>query len=248
MTLRTRRGFTLVELLVVISIIALLISITLPSLSKAREAARSAACLSGLRQLQMAAEMYADQNNGKYPPRKGTDTDVTPAVETVSIYLWAGHGGENVSGVADFTRFEADERPLTRFLGVQADGESLEITRCPTDDRLWTVTGTSYPVNSKLASDGYNRDAIQRTSNTVIISEAGAYYGATTGGSDPSETVDWDAENPLNQFHIADFFWHHSERWWNVSFADGHAGVIYVDLDAPSVDRLNGDRYTYEVP
>jgi len=65
---KVHSGFTLVELLVVIGIIALLIAILLPALNKAREQAKTVQCLSNVRQIATMFLLYANDNKGSLPP------------------------------------------------------------------------------------------------------------------------------------------------------------------------------------
>lgn len=80
--MKRRNGFTLVELLVVIGIIALLISILLPALSKARIASVRVACLSNMRQAHVAFLMYMGANRDTFPP----GGFAVPAVATGRLY------------------------------------------------------------------------------------------------------------------------------------------------------------------
>lgn len=66
--MKKTKGFTLIELLVVISIIALLMSILMPSLTRVKEQARVVVCKSNIRQIGLAFNYYADENNYSFPP------------------------------------------------------------------------------------------------------------------------------------------------------------------------------------
>jgi prepilin-type N-terminal cleavage/methylation domain-containing protein len=62
-----RSGFTLVELLVVITVIALLIGLLLPAVQSTRESSRRSSCANNIRQLALACHTYADGNGGYLP-------------------------------------------------------------------------------------------------------------------------------------------------------------------------------------
>ncbi len=117
-------AFTLIELLVVIAIIGLLGAMLMPTLGRAKGAGRATACLSNLRQIGVALQLYVDENNNRLPIMRdrplGTNSPPTNAFPSVEIVL-------------------------SNQLG------NVKVLRCPSDkQQLFEQTGSSYAWNSLL--------------------------------------------------------------------------------------------------
>jgi len=131
------RAFTLVELLVVIGIIAVLISILLPALSKVRESSSLTKCLSNIRQINTSLMLYLNDNKGRLPDAEysnGSSSPLSPA------YLNAAPG--TLVNVTD-----GGGRALSKGV-LPTIGESLERYGANTDDH-WTC-----PSGGSSASGG----------------------------------------------------------------------------------------------
>ena len=85
-----KQHFTLIELLVVIAIIAILAAMLLPALANARTLSREVSCRSNLRQVNMSATMYANENDGWYPL---SETEHNPHIETLKALGVYGNAG-----------------------------------------------------------------------------------------------------------------------------------------------------------
>jgi len=86
---RQRHGFTVIELLVVVSLLVLLIAMLLPALGRGRDIARQAVCQSTMRQMHIANEAYADDFNDYYLPiRSG---NLAGQTGTGQYWMWNQH-------------------------------------------------------------------------------------------------------------------------------------------------------------
>ena len=164
-----RRAFTLIELLVVIAIIAILASLLLPALARAKEHAKRVQSQSDIRQLGMAAMMYADEHDGFFPQRGGA---------------WAGlsSGGK---GGAKQSATSSNYWPLQ----LEPYYVNTKILYCPSDvpnpknfgdgspfgalaaKRSYIFNGFNDFFNGSFNNKAMPQDAVRETSETVLFGE-----------------------------------------------------------------------------
>jgi prepilin-type N-terminal cleavage/methylation domain-containing protein/prepilin-type processing-associated H-X9-DG protein len=246
-----RCGFTLVELLVVIGIIALLLSILIPALARAQKQARSVKCMSNLRQIGLANAMYQAAHKGSFP---------------VNMWYYVPSGGTQMQGD------ETWDCKLALYLNIKplkADGTyggakyAAAVLQCPSDIRYdaasfgpfirsytasafkGTILGTGLanprvndgvvyaPDNGTSQGYGIKASMIRSSASTVSYCElwtlvAGSQPGSFTGNQQwnptGSTTPGWlgDTSLPAGLLNNA---WYHNKKM-SALYCDGHVAQV----------------------
>lgn len=167
-----RTGFTLLELLVVVSIIAVLIGLLLPAVQKAREAAARMHSSNNLKQLALATHQFAGDHGGTIPDKWGTE-DTGGKLRSVHVNILPYLEQGNV-----YRAYVSSQN------GGLTDGYSVRVFYSPSDPtvRQSGLLGcTSYPVNGYLFTGQWRIDTIpDGTTNTLMFAE---HYAAGCGGT-----------------------------------------------------------------
>jgi prepilin-type N-terminal cleavage/methylation domain-containing protein len=225
--------FTLIELLVVVAIIAILLSLLLPALTKSRGAALSASCVNNLKNISLATMSYTATYQGYYPMANdyvagyGYDDAISPELGTG---LTPAEMAMAPNGSPAFTEATVG---ANRFKALQG---SLKPLLCPSDDTIRSYTNgvnRSYVINTGTnGTNGISRwvwwsariciaaGTVNRPSNTLLIGERhlGDGWGPYAGDAFWSDSGSFPGS--------ANRSWHVKTNYYNFSLCDGSVSSI----------------------
>lgn len=207
--MRRQNGFTLVELLTVIGIIAILMGILMPALTRARESANNVKCKSNLRQIALAFVMYTDENRGYFPA--------------------AAAGAKPEDWIYWQSTRDVRESRIVPYLSKTWNEQILQCPSDPLDERYAFKDGEIYPfsytVNEKICGvfqPVLKMTEVRKPSDTILLIDESA--GSVDDGCWAQDNFWVDGRNLLSTRH--DVKIESDEGLGNVAFADSHVEMV----------------------
>ncbi len=219
------RAFTLIELLVVVAVIALLVSILLPSLRAARDAAVQTVCASNLRMTGLAFDHYREAHGDVYPAA------VDPVSADPSYWLWMGRGFRGFVGP---------------YLVGDINAENPSVLVCPAD--------RSAPETFERTSYAYSLSFYHSPEQVALMTTPAHTYTPSLA-LPPMAQQSTDVRQPAAKILAGDWSSYHQKiendsGWWDARgkrvflFADGHAEALTPADIEPATDGLSNPLVT----
>ena len=242
---RHRAGFTFIELLVVILIIAILLTLLLPSVQKVREAAARLRCQNNLKQISLAIHLYHDKLN-RIPPG-GDNADTASAANSIETrkqeeWSWAFHILPYLEKESNYTSDEATVRLLPIPIYHCASRRTANAYGSP------PVAKIDYACNAGVNANGQGDEGVIRRTrlkklkwdditdglnSTVLVAEKRmnkATFGYTYDDNEAYCTAGWNGDFELyrtaNERPAPDFFTPTSDTAPQKEFGSSHMGVF----------------------
>jgi prepilin-type N-terminal cleavage/methylation domain-containing protein len=257
--MRQRKAFTLVELLVVISIIVILVGIMVPSMERALASSQRSKCLSNLNGIGKALGTYLSDSLARVYPK-------TAGLNGEGWFMLFGKVGDGTADDYSFTSTtepdmydptksqDSAARPLNKYLGFEGNGAQVKIAECPSDAgvqfaRRDFTAGATGTAATPAVSNCYNQLGSSYISAFKRWSGIEAAFGANpmqAAAAKPPSSKVLVADAPIygqnkwavdrkNRWHSTD----KANRQHNILFADYHAELFsFGDPARTSTDNI----------
>jgi prepilin-type N-terminal cleavage/methylation domain-containing protein/prepilin-type processing-associated H-X9-DG protein len=236
------QAFTLIELLVVIAIIAILASMLLPSLARAKESGKKTSCLNNVRQIGLAYQGFLMDNNDRFPayvtertaPSGTPDTAEARSPYSYRQQLLAYITGSNVFKCPDGLQWP-DPQPGAWFNADYGNNHN-EVNLPGASQQAWFASHPDFGFNETVSASG-----LPRPTEFILLADAGRSDNSPSRGGMYPQPWAFDVSSQARMLG------RHTKGTANILFGDCHAQSVNTNRTWRSIDENNWRRYQVTV-